>query len=154
MPFTARELRQRARDELRDLTRRREALAVEAVRRYAAVVQAREAAREAELAATEVMAAAVITFGRPEKAAAVTGLPVKDFRVARRAVSADRAVEVAAAVGERVTNRAESRPRRVPARSDADSTDGSQGSAPEGGRSSRDLYRDSTPVTTGAGHPQ
>jgi hypothetical protein len=95
MTFTAAELRRRARDELRELARRREAVAIETVARRAAAERARKHADLASVAAMEAMAAAAVTFGGPEAASSVTGIPPAEFRAARRGISAERAVEFA-----------------------------------------------------------
>jgi hypothetical protein len=105
MTFTARELRQRARDELRGVSRRREALVVATVRAYEVATRAREVARESDIAAAEAMAVAVVTFGGPDKAAAITGVPAGELRAARRAVPAERASEVADALGASLSTR-------------------------------------------------
>lgn len=95
MGYSATELRRRARADVRELAKRREAIAIEAVARHDAAEQARTMAEAATAAAREALAAASVTFGGPEKAAAVTGIDAAEFRAARREVTAEQATAAA-----------------------------------------------------------
>lgn len=109
MGYSAVELRRRARADVRELARRREAIAVEAVAQHDAAEQARTTAEAATTAAREALAAASVTFGGPEKAAVVTGIDAAEFRAARREVTAEQA---AAAAESMATPRQSSRRQR------------------------------------------
>lgn len=96
--------------------RRRETLALATVRSHAAAARAKKVAQEAVLSSAEAMAAAVVIFGGPDKAAKVTGIPANEFRAARRAVALERAGQVAEelASGEKPGGRRHPRPAPAP----------------------------------------
>jgi hypothetical protein len=108
--LTAAELRRRARVDLRATARRRELVAIAAVTARATAEAARADAELAARRAVEALAAAAVTFGGPEKAAAVTGIATAEFRAARRDIPAQKALEIAEDV---VTSAAERAARRM-----------------------------------------
>lgn len=98
MGLTAAELRKRAREDLQEVARRREVVAVTAVSARDEAERVRAAAEAAAAEATNALAAAAVTFGGPEQAERVTGIPANEFRSARRDVTAEKAAEIADAL--------------------------------------------------------